>query len=106
MYGNRWCAPMHLLLWRVLRCERIKNDKEESKPSTHLSKEFDTKIITKLRYFLNIEVTYFKVHTFISKYKYIIDLFKEIVTSMYKYVVTLIDPNHILGHVEGDKLVD
>lgn len=72
----------------------------------YLSKEFDVKIMGKLRYFFGIEVTFSKIDILISQHKCMTDLFKKTSTSACKLVATPIDPNHKLVHTKGDETVN
>lgn len=65
----------------------IKNNENEQKILKHLIKEFSK--ISKLKYFLEIEVVRYKCKIFISQQKYIYDLLKNIGILEYKPTTTL-----------------
>lgn len=61
------------------------NDKKEKQIMSYcLAKEFEMKALGRLKYFLDIEVTYSKKGIFISQQKYILYLLKETSKSTYK----------------------
>lgn len=63
----------------------------------HLAPEFGIKGLSKLRYFLGIEVTYSKTSIFLSQRKYILDLLKKTGKLNSKVASSPIDPNHRIG---------
>jgi len=80
----------------------IEDDKVERESLKKcLAKEFEIKILDKLKYFLSIEVAYSKKGIFISQRKYILDLLKEIRSLNSKVGSTLTDPNNKIIGKEG-----
>ncbi|KAI3470208.1 hypothetical protein Pfo_026871 [Paulownia fortunei] len=71
-----------------------------------LAKEFEIKDLSKLKYFLGIEVAHSKEGIFISQQKYVIDLLKETGKTGCKPMETPIEPNHKLGETADNKPVD
>ncbi|XP_050919602.1 uncharacterized mitochondrial protein AtMg00810-like [Lathyrus oleraceus] len=69
------------------------NDEEGQKLlSIHLVKEFEIKTLGKLKYFLRIEVAYYKKRVFISQQKYITDILQETGKTTCKLAKILVDP--------------
>lgn len=83
------------------------NDEEGQKLlSIHLVKEFEIKTFGKLKYFLRIEVAYYKKRVFISQQKYITDILQETGKTTCKLAKILVDPCVKLEIAEEDIVVD
>ena len=83
------------------------SDKEGmSKLKECLLSEFKIKDLGRLKYFLGIEVAHSKEGIFISQQKYIIDLLTETGMLGCKAIDTPIEPNHKLGEILEDSVVD
>ncbi|CAA6665275.1 unnamed protein product [Spirodela intermedia] len=79
------------------------NDAEKRLLSQCLSQEFEMKIVRRLKYFLGIEVAYFKNSIFLSQQKYVIDLLQETGKTTCKPVNSPISSKLIcLAHIRPD----
>lgn len=84
-----------------------RNDEEDrNKLRECLISEFEIKEFGRLKYFLAIEVAHSKKEIFICQQKYIVDLLIEIGMLGCKATDTPIEPNHKLGEVPEDSVVD
>nr|CAN68477.1 hypothetical protein VITISV_029627 [Vitis vinifera] len=82
------------------------DEREKHEVKQRLATEFEIKELGKLKYFLSIEVAYSIQGTFISQQKYVIDLLAETGKIGCKPVSTPMDPNHKLGEVKEEPVVD
>jgi len=71
--------------------------KEQQQLKENLAIAFEIKDLGKLKYFLGIEITYFKEGIFLSQRKYTMDLLKEIGLLRGRAASTLVDPNLKIG---------
>ena len=84
----------------------INDEKEKEALKQCLIGEFEIKELGRQKYFLGIEVTYSRQRIFISQQKYVIDLLKETGKLACKPTSNPIEPNHKLGEVKEDPVID
>ena len=82
------------------------DDRERKVLSQCLAKEFEIKVLGRLKYFLGIEVAHSRKGIFISQQKYVLDLLEETGKTACKPASTPMDPNLKLGLAENDAIVD
>ncbi|RVW30369.1 Retrovirus-related Pol polyprotein from transposon TNT 1-94 [Vitis vinifera] len=82
------------------------DEREKHEVKQRLATEFEIKELGKLKYFLGIEVAYSTQGIFISQQKYVTDLLAETGKIRCKPVFTPMDPNHKLGEVKEEPVVD
>lgn len=82
------------------------DDKEKQVLSQCLAKEFEIKVLGRMKYFLGIEVAHSRKGIFISQQEYVLDLLKEAGKTTCKPVGTPMDPNFKLKLAENDAPVD
>ena len=82
------------------------DEREKHEVKQRLAKEFEIKELGKPKCFLGIEVAYSTQGIFISQQKYVTDLLVEIEKIGCKLISTPMDPNHKLGEVKEEPVVD
>ncbi|KAG6500852.1 hypothetical protein ZIOFF_040710 [Zingiber officinale] len=85
----------------------IGNDENEKHDlKQQLIKEFEIKELSKLKYFLGIEVAYSPKGIFISRQKHVTNLLAETEKIGCKPISNPIDPNHKIGEAKAEPTVD